>query len=481
MDFSKEQTAIFDWFGSGKGNLVVRARAGTGKTTTILKGLDGAPEGKILACAFASANVKDIQSKINNPRAEVKTLHGLGNGFVRRSQPFIKLDKDLPFRERREWSLAYRVASDAPDPIIKLVGRLHTKVREIAPFTTKVEEVISLAYRFDLLPDEEWDEVGWTIEVVAEKALEAVDLAKERTSTMDFADMLFLPLVHKFVRPTYDMVVVDEAQDMSESQLMLAQKACKGRIVVVGDDRQAIYAFRGADSGSLDRLKKELQATELGLTTTYRCPKKIVAEAARLVPDYRAAPSAPDGEILFQMQEKMLLEAKEGDFILSRVNAPLVKICLALLKRRIRAKIKGRDIGSGLLSRLQSFGIKNLTDLGGVLQAWRQEEHRRLQGVDEETAATRIEFINDQCELFINLSEGLTSVGELEARIRDLFVEDAERQAVMCSSVHRAKGLETDKVYLLQETFKKEGGEEGNIRYVAITRTKKTLVWVKSV
>jgi DNA helicase IV len=96
------------------------------------------------------------------------------------------------------------------------------------------------------------------------------------------------------------LVIIDEAQDMNASQLLLAMKSCKkgGRIAVVGDDRQAIYGFRGADSNSLDRLKGELVAHELGLTTTYRCPKVVVAGAARLVPDYTAAPAAPEGEML---------------------------------------------------------------------------------------------------------------------------------------------------------------------------------------
>jgi superfamily I DNA/RNA helicase len=46
--WSPQQDAIFDWFRSGQGHLVVRARAGTGKTTTILQGIHHAPEDAIL-------------------------------------------------------------------------------------------------------------------------------------------------------------------------------------------------------------------------------------------------------------------------------------------------------------------------------------------------------------------------------------------------------------------------------------------------
>ena len=70
------------------------------------------------------------------------------------------------------------------------------------------------------------------------------------------------------------------------------------RITVVGDNRQAIFGFRGADSNSLDRLKQELNADELGLTRTYRCGKVIVERAQGFVPDLEADENNPDGEIV---------------------------------------------------------------------------------------------------------------------------------------------------------------------------------------
>lgn len=50
---------------------------------------------------------------------------------------------------------------------------------------------------------------------------------------------------------------------------------------------------------------------------------------------------------------------------------------------------------------------------------------------------------------------------------------------MVCSSVHKAKGLEWNKVVLVADTFKKgTEGEEANIYYVAVTRAKQTLVQV---
>jgi superfamily I DNA/RNA helicase len=51
---------------------------------------------------------------------------------------------------------------------------------------------------------------------------------------------------------------------------------------------------------------------------------------------------------------------------------------------------------------------------------------------------------------------------------------------ITCSSVHKAKGLEADKVFVLEDTLRYHSIEEENIVYVAITRAKKSLVFVSS-
>jgi superfamily I DNA/RNA helicase len=65
----------------------------------------------------------------------------------------------------------------------------------------------------------------------------------------------------------------------------------------------------------------------------------------------------------------------------------------------------------------------------------------------------------------------------LLARLDNIFAPEAhaDRDFVVLSSVHKAKGLERDRVWLLEESFRRSGGEEDNIRYVAITRAKRDL------
>lgn len=277
---------------------------------------------------------------------------------------------------------------------------------------------------------------------------------------------------------------------MNAAQIELALKSVRkgGRVLVVGDDRQAIYGFRGADSGSLDRLKAAMGAEELPLTVTYRCPKAVVAEAQRLVPDYLAAESAPAGVVETMPLAKLAKAVTPGDFVLSRKNAPLVRTCLSILRVGTRAKVEGRDVGKGLVALVKKLKAKSMPNFLERLEAWEAKEVARALKLKPERAEVKRAEIEDQAETLRALADGLSGIPELEARIESLFadVEGAPSQ-VVCSTVHRSKGLEAANVFILKETLVRRGKdgkplaqspEEANIEYVAITRAQQRMVWV---
>lgn len=481
--WSEQQQAIFGMFKSGKGNVVVRARAGTGKTTTILEGISYAPEEKILLAAFNKKIAEELKLKLRNPKAEAKTLHSIGFGFVLRNWSGVQLDDDRGERLARQ-----ALGPQAPDMMVNLVKRLAAKGKNMCPFPTE-GQMTDIAYAFDLDPDEQWEDDGWTVEAIVIGAMKAMELAAtSRDRTIDFDDMIFIPVRNKWVRGRYDLVVIDEAQDMNAAQLLLARGVCKptGRIFVVGDDRQAIYGFRGADSNSIDRLKTELKADELGLTITYRCPRKVVAHAQNLVPDYQAAPSAPEGEIASVDFEKLHEMVDRGNFVLSRKNAPLAKVCLRLLRHGKRAMIEGKDLGNGLISITKKVKGKSIPDFLARLTKWEERQTVRLRATGKKSAEAKIELVRDQAETLRALAEGMAGLQELQTRINSLFTETPGGKAdyVICSSVHKSKGLESDTVFVLAETLYPGGRrdlEEQNIEYVAVTRAKRKMVWVNGI
>ncbi len=270
----------------------------------------------------------------------------------------------------------------------------------------------------------------------------------------------------------------------------------KGRICVVGDDRQAIYAFRGADSGSIDRLKTQLQAEELKLTVTYRCAKAIVRDAQKLVPDLQAQETAAEGQISSLMTIEALVAAAQagdlqtpGDFILSRTNAPLATVAMALIRANKRVRIQGKDIGAGLKALVKKISTgkaaSSIAELLKKLDSWEEKEVDRVMKANR---PERAESIRDKADTIRVLCEGVQGARELDARLDTLFA-DSGGAAVVCSSVHKAKGLEAPKVFVLYPTLypKLPDGvkqtparvrEEQNIHYVAITRAISHLVLV---
>lgn len=508
--WSAQQNDIFEWFADGSGNLVVRARAGTGKSTTILEAIKRAPENPILLAAFNTKIAKHLQKSVTpGGRVQVKTLHSLGYSIVRSNQNwgYIKVDdKDVLLKradclsEEAIKSYGIEVAPFYMTKLVRLVSKVHSLGREILPYSKSTGDLIELIDRFECEPDEDMERQGCTVDMIEALALEAMELAaKERPvkTGIDFADMLYLPVRNRWSQPEYPLGVVDEAQDMTTTQLDLFLSVCGGRICVVGDNRQAIYRFRGADSDSLDRLKVKLKAKELGLNTTYRCGKLIVAHAARIVPDFRAHEGNHDGSITYgDTLEQLVAQAQEGDFVLSRKNAPLAGVAMAMIRAKKRVQVAGKDIGKGLetvANKLAKGGAGQSIPLFlAKLRAWEEKEcARAVKGAkSQQQAESKVEAIHDKADTLQFLTEGAASVNEVIALIVRLFADmDGDRAPdpstfTTCSSIHKAKGLEADRVFVLTNTlyprFKgmtpEQHMEECNLEYVAVTRAKHELV-----
>lgn len=500
---SQYQEDIYEWFREPSEfrrhrNLVVQARAGSGKTTTILHAINQAPEQNILLCAFNKRIQEELAERLDNPNASALTLHSLGYRAIRANGGTTRMCK----RFEREEDIANAVTMGLPYGAKFLVGKLVTKAREIQPVGATVETLVELAYDFNLVPPP-GDKL--TINQVASAAFYGLKYAAANIPTgIDFSDQIFLPLVHGWAAPDYDMVVVDEAQDMTGAQLSLAMQSCKpgGRIVLVGDDRQAIYGFRGADSESLSRLKRELDADELPLSKTYRCPKSVVAVAQHFVPDFEVDDSAPAGIVdeIADVDELVSL-AGPGDFVLSRRNAPLARVALRLLRADKPAKIQGRDIGASLKAMIRQLSkfdpALDIRDFLVKLNVYEDTQRQRFIASKHED---RIEDLADRCETlrWIAQHPEVFTAKDLGEKIDSLFTDDVGAY-VICSSVHKAKGLEARHVFLLSTTFfipapcvncgkrrntcrcrefvpnQSRVREESNIYYVAVTRAKEHL------
>lgn len=476
--WSTYQQAIFQEFETGTGNVVVRARAGTGKTTTIIAACEYLPRGKrAMLVAFNKSIQKELEARA--PRGlEVKTLHGAGFALIRRAFGSVYVDenkaKNHAERELLSRGLVATNARGKVEPlgmgrVIKLVGLAKSTLASDIP------TILDLATEHNVE-----DDARFPLAKVAEVVLAVMERCKEETAVIDFDDMIWLPVVHGLRPQTHDIVIVDEAQDMNAAQIALVRAIVRknGRIIAVGDDRQAIYGFRGAGRGSMEALVAGTNAKILPLTITYRCPKAIVRAVKHIVPDYEAAPDAPEGTIGAASFGAASFAPQMGDFVVSRSNAPLVRVALGLLSQGKPATIAGRDIAKHLVRTMERGKTDDVGEMLGWLRSYTQREFEKFVALDR---VKKAEEMLDVEQAIQALCEGETSVGAVVAKTQTLFSDGDPRSRIVCTSTHKAKGLERDRVWMLVETYSDRDQEELNLFYVAATRAKRELVMVDGV
>jgi hypothetical protein len=217
----------------------------------------------------------------------------------------------------------------------------------------------------------------------------------------------------------------------------------------------------------------ELNARKLTLPISYRCPRSVVELAQKTVPDFEPWSEAKDGVVQDVSENAIYRDAQPGDFILSRTNAPLMPICLRLLRDGKRAVIQGKDVGSHISSLIRRSRTDTIPDFISWLSNYRAREIMNL--IAAKASESAIEAVHDKCETILALTEGCRKTTELAERVLNLFDDAVGEKYIILSTVHRAKGLESNTIWLLMKTFKWDSVAEENIWYVAVTRSKDTL------
>lgn len=471
MSWTQQQESVFDWFARGDHNLVIQARAGSAKTTTLIEGLRHARElgvGRILMCAFNKRIATELASRVPGG-VQAKTVHSLGLQAVSRAWGGVEVQQD-----RGQLLARAAMGPETRDAAVRLVARL-ASIAKLTLATTH-DEINDLVLDYDLEPSGPMVKEGWDLEAVINAASAAMRMALEPGDIIDFDDMIYVPAALGLKLPQYELVGLDELQDVGYGQLVIALNSIApgGRIVGAGDKYQAIFEFMGAGTGSIDAVIKATGASELPLTTTFRCPRRVVAMASAYVTDYEAAPNAIDGEVSeIANINDLVHRANTGDYVLSRSNTGAVKACIALLRSNKRATVVGRDFGLGVSKLLDKAGSQDLKIALKAMHTWVEREAAKAIAIGKEGRAERL---YDRLECVAALAEGLSTVDEVRRRIDTLFNDDGTGQ-ISCGTVHRMKGGEADNVFILGDTFR-PGKTDTNVRYVALTRAKKTLTMV---
>jgi len=474
--FSNYQQAVFDFIKNGSGNAVVNAVAGAGKTFTITHALSMIPaDKKVLFLAFNKHIVKELQEKLskkNLVNVEVMTVHSYG-AKVLWNNTKSRLDPD------KSWKIidALFPTWNIDEEIQKgYVGRVKRLI-ELAKMNlcNDSNQLYQLALKHD-------------IEIFngeVEHAIEVLNITDRNLKTHDFNDMVYFPTRHNFNGKRYDWVFIDECQDLSKAQQSLMKRALLpgGRFVAVGDPHQCIYGFAGADVDSFNNLRNEPNTINLPLSLTYRCAKNIVTLAQTLVPHLEALPDAQDGIVRY---DGKIAELKDSDMVLSRVNRPLITLCLQLLGNGQKAYVKGKDIGTNLANMLKKTKKKSFEAAMNELVRQKSLMIDKLikRGTPKEDAEVSVvvQTYQEKLDALDALGYKLKTVEQVIERILKIFAD--ENDGICLSTVHKAKGLESDRVFIVEpakmpapwvrQAWEKE--QELNIQYVAYTRPKNELV-----
>lgn len=260
------------------------------------------------------------------------------------------------------------------------------------------------------------------------------------------------------------------------------------RLILLGDERQAIFGFSGSDANSWQSLRKAFNPTELPLSVCYRCPSSHLDLARCIVPQIENRPNAPVGSVEVLHPDKVLETATSGDLLLCRLTAPLIQFCLRLIIGGANARIRGRDIGKQLVE-LADKAASDRAFPGEFQQALDRHCFPKIEALREDGDDAEAENLSDRhlaiTTCFNTFGMECMSLEEFGERIQSLFTDDGA--SISLSTFHRAKGDEADRVFILGTNFLPflfkatkawQEQQEWNLLYVALTRAKQSLYLV---
>lgn len=464
--WSQFQSTIFSAAADPDQHLLVEAVAGSGKTST-LEELSKRVEGSTIYLAFNKAIADDARTKM---ACEVKTFNGLGHRLWAENQPAAQLD----FKKVNK--IVSKIMGDTSDhkeygySLARVVGVAKGNAFgiEYDPGIQQFEDLME-AYAIDI-PADRLSDFSYICR-------EAFEQSRLDLQTFDFDDQLWMPIREGWQFPSFANVFPDECQDLNpiQHEMLIRMGMAGARIVAVGDRHQAIYGFRGASHSSMDDLKKLFSMKELPLSISYRCAQEIVREAQQFCPHILHREGAPLGVVSSSESDPRLFNRQ---MILCRTNAPLFGAILA----HVRAK-EPCQVMSSFLDSFQGFirGFKCTftSELLAKLDRWYEREREAARKAGKRgklfALADKYDTTKFLCEEYKRVEDMLQMVRRLgESRTGPIF-----------ATIHKAKGLEHEHIYVLRpeqlggfgELSAEQQVQEDNLHYVAITRAKESLTY----
>ena len=340
------------------------------------------------------------------------------------------------------------------------------------------------------------------------KVYQAYETLKHQERIIDFEDVLLLTVgmleedrdVRERVRDQYRFFTVDEYQDVSplQQRLLNAWLGNRDEICVVGDAAQTIYTFAGATSQFLLNFTQRYpKAPVVRLTRGYRSTPEIIETANRIL---KAGSTHGDHELTSMNERGEELELHSFATSQAEVNSVVDTIAnlgkthsdIAILARTnnqldaFEAALKVRSIETQLKNSERFF---DRVDVRDAMRVIRSASVLPSEGdwLHDLTSVLRPFGNADYVRAFVTLAESMKEAGATSLRTLLRELEDRAEQnnpptlpGVALSTLHAAKGLEWDHVFLVgvNEGVLPMGAdteEERRLFYVGLTRARRTV------
>ena len=527
---SQYQKAIINFFDTEPTkNMYVQALAGSAKSFTACKMLEKVDRNSLYV-AFNKSIQTEFAERIKNPKVKVYTMHSIGlqimkynlqqkqsGGFGKKiGSNEGKLDNFKIFNiveeicnKENSKKYNYDLKNYLKENYSKLYNLVRLKFVNLHNEYTDFE-IKKIIDEYGLFFDEDFYVPDSEI-IATVKEIDKLSLKKfEDEKVYDFSDMLYITLTklreRDWVVPgwlLFTNIVFDEAQDASTVQLFLIKYCIRkgGRIVFILDKNQSIYSFAGANCNSFLLIKKLFAPVqEFDLPINYRCPYShlnYVNEKYHI--GIKARDNAPQGKIKHISKEQAVKLLQPGDFLLGRKNKWLMPMILELVKAGKPVYIKDADFVTKLKKVVEKSKTDSIIDLKYKIV---DKENKLLTKIEEknnseEKKHTNVSVEDSNLELYYiikllidSFQENYStfSIKEFLKYIDKVMTTTPSSDSIFVSSIHCAKGLEANNVFILSEAVPTisrgmsldQKIQEQNLSYIALTRSKNNLYLVKA-
>lgn len=476
MEYTEEQLSIID---SNDKLILIRAFAGTGKTT-VLKGYSAArPEKKFLYLAFNSAIVKEAEGKFTN-NVSVSTMHSLAYkkfGYLYKNKLKGNLNK---FDIMSYFELSHRNSTNVL-------------------MANAIYEIITSFCYSAYLRIEDAVPLNWCSKIISREDVANMSKVYWRAmqDTKDSAPMThdgYLKMFHlEGGELNYDCILFDEAQDANPVilDILLSQVAYGKNMVIVGDENQSIYRFRN----SVNAMKAFNIDSHYTLTGSFRFGKEIAKAVTKSLnvlkkQDVTISGLGKTGNLLTNDEFKHLKETKT---FITRTNSGALDLIIDALMHNKKFHIVG-GIGSYNVDKI--IAVDNLLHNRPVKDPEIKKFKNYAEFVlfsdtseDQEMKWLR-KIVEKYDKKYSKVDKNSRTVVSLESQIKRIEKEMvSERNAeIIVTNTHKAKGKEFDNVALHTDFFNPfdnngklkehkllDREEDLNLIYIALSRAKNKL------